>query len=243
VSLCCVSPVLNSILTPLLHDAASGPSLISSSDSTRVFTNSTLYPSESGAIRDHLTAPASLLLVVCPFDFLCLKHLVIDTCFLPTYSHLQPHSRIIRSPHSISPASLFTITAPISHPPYQPLLTLYRYTTSSAMSSEQAFPESDLRSAAQDYKRDADQKAKWGMGAVFTKSGGEKPLPMRRGKRYVPCTMPSPSRLLKKTLMSVIQSVLPSRREERSLLRRHRPKQSKGRSQARHRRRRRRVRR
>jgi len=50
------------------------------------------------------------------------------------------------------------------------------------MSSEQTFPESDLRSAAQDYKRDADQKAKWGMGAAFTKGHGDNPIPVKRSK-------------------------------------------------------------
>ena len=50
------------------------------------------------------------------------------------------------------------------------------------MSSEQTFPESDLRSAAQDYKRDADQKAKWGMGAAFTKGRGDNPMPVKRSK-------------------------------------------------------------
>lgn len=35
-----------------------------------------------------------------PFDFLCLKHLVIDTCFL--HLHLQPHCCFIPSPHSTS---------------------------------------------------------------------------------------------------------------------------------------------
>jgi hypothetical protein len=50
------------------------------------------------------------------------------------------------------------------------------------MSSEQASSTSDLRSTAQDYKRDADHKAKWGMGAVFTQGRGENPMPMRRGK-------------------------------------------------------------
>ncbi|KAG9829002.1 hypothetical protein KCU98_g14196, partial [Aureobasidium melanogenum] len=49
------------------------------------------------------------------------------------------------------------------------------------MSSEQAF-ESDLRSAAQDYKRDAEQKAKWGMGATFTKGRGDNPKPVKRSK-------------------------------------------------------------
>ncbi|KAK6003676.1 hypothetical protein QM012_009447 [Aureobasidium pullulans] len=50
------------------------------------------------------------------------------------------------------------------------------------MSSEQTFPESDLRSAAQDYKRDAEQKAKWGMGATFTKGRGDNPKPVKRSK-------------------------------------------------------------
>ncbi|KAI4749928.1 hypothetical protein E4T44_14972, partial [Aureobasidium sp. EXF-8845] len=50
------------------------------------------------------------------------------------------------------------------------------------MSSEQTSSTSDLRSASQDYKRDADHKAKWGMGAVFTQGRGENPMPMRRGK-------------------------------------------------------------
>jgi hypothetical protein len=77
---------------------------------------------------------------------------------------------------------LFTIITPISYPPQQLSFTLYRYTPSSAMSSEQAFPESDLRSAARDYKRDADQKAKWGMGAAFTKGRGENPMPVKRSK-------------------------------------------------------------
>ena len=53
------------------------------------------------------------------------------------------------------------------------------------MSSEQTFPESDLRSAAQDYKRDAEQKAKWGMGATFTKGRGDNPKPVKRSKTYV----------------------------------------------------------
>ncbi|KAG9516170.1 hypothetical protein KCU71_g14928, partial [Aureobasidium melanogenum] len=51
------------------------------------------------------------------------------------------------------------------------------------MSSEQAF-ESDLRSAAQDYKRDAEQKAKWGMGTAFTKGRGDNPKPVKRSKTY-----------------------------------------------------------
>lgn len=34
------------------------------------------------------------------------------------------------------------------------------------MSSEQILPASDLRSAAQDSKRDAARKHKWGMGAI-----------------------------------------------------------------------------
>ncbi|KAI4729489.1 hypothetical protein E4T49_02719 [Aureobasidium sp. EXF-10728] len=50
------------------------------------------------------------------------------------------------------------------------------------MSSEQAFPESDLRSAAQDYKRDADKKAKWAMGAVCTDDQGNKVVPLQGGK-------------------------------------------------------------
>lgn len=54
------------------------------------------------------------------------------------------------------------------------------------MSSEQAFAGSDLRSAAQDYKRDAEHKAKWAMGVTITPGRGEaNPRPRKRSETYV----------------------------------------------------------
>lgn len=54
------------------------------------------------------------------------------------------------------------------------------------MSSEQAFPGSDLRSAAQDYKRDAERKQKWALGTTFTRGRGENnPRPKKTSEVYV----------------------------------------------------------
>ncbi|KAK6428934.1 hypothetical protein LTR95_014920 [Oleoguttula sp. CCFEE 5521] len=48
------------------------------------------------------------------------------------------------------------------------------------MSSEQILPASDLRSAAQDSKRDAARKAKWSLGAIERAGRGEgNPRPLR----------------------------------------------------------------
>ncbi|KAI5269083.1 hypothetical protein E4T47_07293 [Aureobasidium subglaciale] len=53
------------------------------------------------------------------------------------------------------------------------------------MSSEQAFPGSDIRSAAQDYKRDAEHKSKWAMGVAFTQGRGEdNPRPRKRSETH-----------------------------------------------------------
>ncbi|KAG2161804.1 hypothetical protein VTO58DRAFT_109703 [Aureobasidium pullulans] len=53
------------------------------------------------------------------------------------------------------------------------------------MSSEQAFAGSDLRSAAQDYKRDAEHKAKWAMGITITPGRGEaNPRPRKRSETH-----------------------------------------------------------
>lgn len=133
---------------------------------------------------NHLTATPSSSIVVCPFDFLCLKHSVIDTYFqLSLTYNLTPASSVhlIPTPQPLCLPSLRRSAIHLNNSP-----SLYTGTQpSSAMSSEQAFPESDLRSAAQDYKRDADQKAKWGMGAAFTKGRGDNPMPVKRSKTYV----------------------------------------------------------
>jgi len=49
------------------------------------------------------------------------------------------------------------------------------------MSSEQTFSTSDLRSTAQDYKRDAARKHKWALGVAATtgRAAGGKPRPHR----------------------------------------------------------------
>jgi hypothetical protein len=57
--------------------------------------------------------------------------------------------------------------------------------TIAAMSSEQILPTSDLRGAAQDSKRDAAHKHKWGMGAIERVGRGEgQPRPLRPSDSY-----------------------------------------------------------
>jgi hypothetical protein len=54
------------------------------------------------------------------------------------------------------------------------------------MSSEQAYPGSDLRSAARDYQRDAEHKAKYAFGVTFTQGRGEaNPRPTKTSEVYV----------------------------------------------------------
>ena len=48
------------------------------------------------------------------------------------------------------------------------------------MSSEQAHPTSDLRAAAQDYKREEQQKAKWALGPKYAAGRADAhPRPLR----------------------------------------------------------------
>lgn len=54
------------------------------------------------------------------------------------------------------------------------------------MSSEQTLSTSDLRAAAQDYKRDEEQKHKWALGPKVVRGRGTDahPRPMRASEMY-----------------------------------------------------------